>query len=81
MAMNKTSEKTPLTGYFNIDNSKTTDKIQIANAFNKYFTNIGKNISDGVFPANTHYSNFLNRQHDNSMFFDPITPVELRKIS
>ena len=81
MAMNKYTDKAPLPDRFKIGNNMVCDKLQIVNEFNKYFANIGLNLSKNVPATNKHYTEFLNRPHKHSMFLDPITPVELRKIT
>ena len=81
MAMNKYTDKTPLSDRFKIGNNMVCDKLQIVQEFNKYFINIGLNLNKNVPATNKHYTEFLNRPHKHSMFLYPITPVELRKIT
>ena len=45
--------------------------------FNKFFANIGYNISENVPLPTTSYHNYLNQLHNNSMFLDPITPNDI----
>ena len=48
MAINKYNDKAPLPDRFKIGNNMVCDKLQIVNEFNKYFANIGLNLSKNV---------------------------------
>jgi hypothetical protein len=66
----------------NIEKLKEGDKTTtcnktIANIFNKFFSNIGAELSD-KFPNETNFEHYLTRE-DQCMFLSPITRTELLK--
>jgi hypothetical protein len=44
---------------FQINNEKMSDRMKIAEAFNNYFSNIGKITNQNVPQTNNHYSDYL----------------------
>ena len=60
-----TSSKTEneLPDHFIIENEKHTDPKRIANAFNNYYVNVGKDLADKITPIeNTSFTNFLKKK-------------------
>ena len=59
---------------FFIDNdTKITDKKDIANKFNNYFTNIGQSITQGIkYKGSKKYSYYLNKNITSTFTFDYI---------
>ena len=76
-ATNTQQTKSPLPDHYVIENKKVTDKKKIVDTFNKFFANIGYNISKNVPQPTTSFHNYLNQPHYNSMFLDPITPNDI----
>ena len=67
--------------YFNVGNSKITDKANIANQFNKYFTNIGPELSQNIKPPpSKNYTDFLTERIASSFSFETITCSETAKV-
>lgn len=74
-------KKTVLKSNKIIVNEKTEENPEIiANAFNDYFVNIGKNISDSVPVCNTHYSTYLPEPNPNSIFLQPTNNYEVANV-
>ena len=73
--LNHNQCKSPFPDHFIYDNNKITHTKEIAQSFNNFFANIGKNISSKVPTSQFHYTHYLNRQHDSSIFLDPVTPA------
>ncbi len=80
-AMNKTTNSTPLPDYFNVNNTRMSNKESIVNEFNHFFATIGSDISHNVPTAQAPFSDFLPRAHDRSMFLDPITTEDIISIT
>ncbi len=79
-AMNKTKNKSEMPEYFCINNENVSDKRQIVNNFNKFFSTIGLDISNNVPTTQTSFTNFLPTPHNRSMFLDPITSSDVINI-
>ena len=74
-------KKTTLKSNKIIVNDKTEENPEIiANAFNDYFVNIGKNISDSVPVCNRHYSSYLPAPNRNSIFLQPTDIHEVTNV-
>ena len=54
-----------------------TDNVQIANAFNSSFSNIGPNIAKDIPETNKHFSDFLPPPANNSFFLHPINEITM----
>ena len=77
-ALNINTIKEKLPDYFNIENNKITDKQTIANNFNTYFSNIGKDISNNVPISEFDYSHYMKTPtHKHNMFLDPVNPLDI----
>jgi hypothetical protein len=51
-----------------------SDKLQIAESFNKYFSIIGLETSNNVQATNNNYTDYLPNPLPHSMFLEPIEP-------
>ena len=61
LTKNQTKNKFPKV--FNDDGSMIADRVNIANKFNVFFTNIGKQIAKGInFDGNKNYGHYLNKE-------------------
>ena len=57
-----------------------SDKLEIANAFNKYFSKIGATTAQNVPQTNTKYGDYLNEPNLNSIFLEPIESTQIINI-
>jgi len=62
---------------FMINGAEIEDPNTIAQEFNKYFANIGKQVNNSVPHTHKHYTDFLTGQNNNNFFLHPVTPDEL----
>ena len=53
---------------------------QIPEHFNDFFINIGPNQVSQIADSNTHFSTYLSKSTDNTMFFNPITEDEVLEV-
>ena len=61
LSKNQTKNKFPKV--FNDDGSMIADRVNIANKFNVFFTNIGEKIAKGInYDGNKNYDNYLNKR-------------------
>ena len=77
MILNKTigkqNDKSSFPAYFNIDGACVSDKLEIAEGFNKYFSHIGLKTGQNV-PATPHnFMHYLPQSIGDSIFIEPIT--------
>ena len=63
--------------YFCAESSKITGNKEIADAFNKYFVNIGSKLTSELPLCNTPIDTFLSERCSNSFFLTPITQEEI----
>ena len=58
-----------------------TDSLEMANAFNEFFTNIGPNLAEKIPPSNVSFSQFLPQPfNNNSIFLTPSSSSEVFSI-
>ena len=60
-----------------IDNEEVSDSDKIADGFNKYFVNVGPNLSKSVPTVDRSFESFLNDRNPNTMFLAPVTSQEV----
>ena len=80
---NKTTNKTQLPDFFKLDGKIITDKNDIANTFNTFFTNIGPPLASTITTAgNKTYKSFLNEpsRPTHEFTFNQITEVDVLNI-
>ena len=78
---NKTTNKTQLPELFKLDGKIITDKNNLANKFNTFFTNIGPSLASTITTAgNKTYKSFLNEPSTNEFTFNQITEVDVLNI-
>ena len=65
---------------FVIDNNISTDKIRIAESFNKFFTNIGPNLADKIPKDNRSPNIYLKNRVVESMVVTPVAEDEVESI-
>ena len=59
--------------------SKLTDPGDIANTFNHYFINIGRQLSDKI-QSPHHYSDYLHNQVESHLKLKPISEIDISNI-
>jgi len=62
------------------NNVTMTDPVDISNAFNDYFTSIGKSVQSNIPSSIKHFSNYLNDPNPNSLFIKPTDSTEILTI-
>ena len=65
---------------FQIDDTNVTDKNVIAESFNKYFSEIGKQTSQNVPKSKKKFSEYLKTPNINSIFLEPINSSHVLEI-
>ena len=79
LTKNQTKNKCPTV--FNDNGSMITDKVNIANKFNVFFTNIGDKIAKGInYDGNKTYGHYLNKDIHSSFTFMNIDEDAINKI-
>ena len=79
LTKNQTKNKFPTV--FNDNGSMITDKVNIANKFNVFFTNIGEKIAKGInYDGNKNYRHYLNKDIHSSFTFINIDEDAINKI-
>ena len=77
----KTKKKaSKINSIFKVDNQEITDQLDIANRFCSYFSTIEPNLAKEIH-STVSYRSFLSDHFFQSVFFDPVTPIELANIS
>ena len=78
---NKTTNKTQLPELFKLDGKIITYKIDIANQFNTFFTNIGPSLASKITTdGNKTYKSLLNERSAHEFTFNKITEVDVLNI-
>ncbi len=80
-AIGKMNDKSSYPQSFLINNSMKSDKIEIAEGFNKFFANIGTQTSHNVPPSNTSFSSFMPNALAHSFFLGPVAPSDVLNIT
>ena len=79
LSKNQTKNKFPKV--FNDDGSMIADRVNIANTFNVFFTNIGEKIAKGInYDGNKNYGNYLILNKDTHSSFTNIDEAAINKI-
>ena len=66
--------------YFIINDKQIDDKLEIANSFNKFYTNLGPSLASKIPDKGVDPSSFLTNHISNSIFLSPVTEDEIAKI-
>jgi hypothetical protein len=80
-ALDKQNHQIGLPEYFKHNGMTINKNNQIADDFNKFFANIGKETSENIRPAQRQFSNYLDGDNLDSFAFVPVTPGEILDIS
>ena len=78
--LGKENNKSSFPQTFQVNNEKMSDRTKIAEAFNNYFSNIGKITNQNVPQTNKHYTEYLYAPRQKSMYVEPVETVELINI-
>ena len=76
--------RTPVSSFFTFGNTTVTDKKQIANKFNTYFSSIAENLNKDILDDNStqtsDFTQYLNMAEKGSIFLEDTTPDEVLDI-
>ena len=78
--INKKNKSSQYPTQFNDDARKVTGNFDIANGFNRFFSNIGPALSRNIPKGNTNFTNYLNQNVEESIFLNPVTDEEIIEI-
>ncbi len=79
--LNKSRKKKSFPEAFKEDGQIISDKIEIANKFNLYFTNIGLNLAQKIkTPTNQNFCDYLKTKYNNVFKFEEVTTGEIENI-
>ena len=76
-AMGKLNNKTSFPQTFLINEASITDKSQIAEGFNNYFSKIGIQTNHSVPQSTKHFTEYMPRPNIHSMFLEPVAPSDV----
>jgi hypothetical protein len=76
-AINRNKGKSRLPDNLTVNNNKISNKLDMANEFNKFFSKIGQEISESISTTNTSYKDYLKEHHVKNLFLHPIIPEYL----
>ena len=78
----KTNNKSEVIGSLKINNVQVTNGLQIVNEFARYYSNVGKNLAQGMSkPSRTIHSYLQDiKSNQRSIFLNPVTNLEVTKI-
>jgi len=74
------SSKSTSAPSLNINNNITSDPLTVANSFNDFFTSVADSVRSNIGPTHRHFSHYLSNRNPNSIFLNPVLPVEVLKI-
>ena len=60
-----------------VNGKEITEKFDICNQFNNYFSNVGTSLIKNLKSTPTSYTEYLHAPLKNSIFFDPVDQIEL----
>lgn len=80
--LNKSKNKNTFPSFFRDENNKIiTDKVEIANKFNTFFSTVGKKLAQNItVQDNKSFKDFLNRIHHDQFYFENINEILIGKI-
>lgn len=79
--LNRTKRKKKFPQFFRDGNDVVTGKLEIANRFNNYFTNIGPKLSQLItMPTNKNFQSYLNNRCTHNFSFTMVDPETVDKI-
>ena len=79
--MNKKNNTSPFPEFFIVDNLKITDSNEIAEHFNRFFTNIGPELAAKIdMPPNKSYTHYLKKTFQHTLTFEKVKKEDIIKI-
>ncbi len=79
--LNRTKKKKMFPEYFQDGNTTITDKLEIANKFNIFFTNIGPELANKIkAPKNKNFKRYLKKKFTKQLKFKQTNETEVKKI-
>jgi hypothetical protein len=79
--LNKTKKKKQFPEYFCVEGEQIRDKLEIANKFNIYFTNIGPTLANSIIqPLGKSFTTFLNKTISSKLTFHEVTTDYVNKL-
>ena len=78
--MNRNRKVNNFPKYIDTPNGKVSDKQEMANKLNEYFTNIGQNLANSIPSSNKVSNDYLKTRILTAFSFDWVTPNEVTKI-
>lgn len=80
MAMNKSSDKSPMTQSIKYLNKTITQPQDICNAFCDYFTNVGPDFASRIGKSKYDHKHYMRKRNAQSMFMNPTDPEEIFRL-
>ena len=74
-AIGKLNDKSGFPNEFIVNNNTISDKLEISESFNKYFSSVGLKTSQNVLVTNMKFTDYLPNPTRHSMFLEPVTPL------
>ena len=71
----KLNDKSGFPNEFIVNNNTISDKLEISESFNKYFSSVGLKTSQNVPVTNMKFTDYLPNPTRHSMFLEPVTPL------
>ena len=78
-ATGKLNDKSSFPSYFTINNSRISNKENIAETFNNFFSQIGLQTGHNVPKSNTSFKSYLPDPIPHSIFIEPVSPSDVTK--
>ena len=75
--INKNKVKMELSDHFKVNETMTSDPVEISNKFNEYFINVGPKLAERIQNNNVNFTTFLGQRSVNSIFLDAVTEKEV----
>ena len=77
----KTNDKSGFPNSFKINNTRVTDRLETAEAFNNFFSKIGMQTNKNVPNVNKNYKSYMPSTTLHSFFLDPVSPSDVVDIT
>jgi hypothetical protein len=79
--LNRSNDKKDFPKSFLVNDSFISNKVDIANHFNQYFTNIGPSLANDIVTSGENtFESYLNERHSSCFHFTHVTPEQVNKV-
>lgn len=79
--INKTKNKHTITNFFRVENRNITDKVEISNQFNRFFTEIGPQLASNIpMVTNKTFETYLTSSHHKNFEFSLVDDLDIIRI-